>query len=59
MPSRRSSSVQERSATLPAMPPRSRSGLFVALAIFVALAVVIRVFGGPIYKALLAMHGKH
>ena len=41
------------------MPPRSRSGLFVALAIFVALAVVIRVFGGPIYKALLAMHGKH
>jgi len=41
------------------MAQRSRPGLIIALAIFVALAVVIRMFGGPLYKALLAMHGKH
>jgi len=38
---------------------QTRSGLIVALAVFVAIAVAIRFFGGPIYKALLAMHGKH
>jgi hypothetical protein len=43
----------------PTMAQRSRSGLIVALTIFVALAVVIRLFGGPLYKALLALHGRH
>lgn len=41
------------------MSQRTRSGLIVALVVFVALAVVIRLYGGPIYKALLAMHGRH
>jgi hypothetical protein len=41
------------------MSQNSRTGLMVALVVFVAIAVAIRFFGGPIYKALLAMHGRH
>ena len=40
------------------MPSRSRNGVLIALLVFVALAVALRLFGGPIYKALLAMHGR-
>jgi hypothetical protein len=32
-------------------------GVFIALAVFIVLAAVIRVFGGPIYEALLRLHG--
>ncbi|HEX5069031.1 MAG TPA: hypothetical protein VFV78_02350 [Vicinamibacterales bacterium] len=41
------------------MAQGNRTGLIVALVIFVAVAAVIRLFGAPIYQALLAMHGKH
>jgi len=41
------------------MASRPRTGVLVALVIFVGIAVALRFFGGPIYKALLAMHGRH
>jgi len=41
------------------MRSRSRQGVLIALAVFVAIAVLLRLFGGPIYKALLAMHGRN
>jgi hypothetical protein len=40
------------------MPSRSRNGVLIALVVFVAIAIALRLFGGPIYKALLAMHGR-
>jgi hypothetical protein len=33
--------------------------VWIAAVIFIAIAVALRFFGGPIYKALLAMHGRH
>jgi hypothetical protein len=41
------------------MPQKSRSAVWIAVVIFVAVAVALRLFGGPLYKALLAMHGRH
>ncbi len=41
------------------MAGRSRNGVLIALIIFVAIAGVIKLFGGPLYKALLALHGRH
>lgn len=41
------------------MASRPRTGVLVALAVFVAIALTLRFFGGPIYKALVAMHGRH
>jgi hypothetical protein len=36
---------------------RGRRGILVALIVFVALAVVIRVFGDPLWNAFLQLHG--
>jgi hypothetical protein len=37
---------------------RSRNtGVFIALAVFVIVAAVIRFYGEPIYQALLRLHG--
>lgn len=41
------------------MAGKSGNGVLIALIVFVALAGVIKLFGGPLYKALLALHGKH
>jgi hypothetical protein len=41
------------------MPQKSRSAVWVAVVIFIAIALGLRLFGGPIYHALLAMHGRH
>ena len=35
-----------------------RSGVLVALVVFVVVAVVIRIFGSPLYDMLLRMHGR-
>jgi ABC-type multidrug transport system permease subunit len=38
---------------------RSRNtGVFIALAVFVVLAAVIRFYGTPIYQALIRLHGQ-
>jgi len=37
---------------------RSRNtGVFIALAVFVVLAAVIRFYGAPLYQALVRLHG--
>jgi hypothetical protein len=41
------------------MAGQSRNGVLIAVVIFVVVAGVIKLFGGPLYKALLALHGKH
>jgi hypothetical protein len=41
------------------MPQKSRSAVWIAIAVFLAVAIALKVFGGPMYKALLAMHGRH
>jgi hypothetical protein len=35
-----------------------RSGILIALVVFVVLAAVIRIFGSPLYDMLLKMHGR-
>jgi hypothetical protein len=39
------------------MPSRTRTGVLIAVIAFVALAAVIRLFGGPIFHALVRLHG--
>jgi len=41
------------------MPQKPRSAVWIAAVTFIAIALALRFFGGPIYKALLAMHGRH
>ena len=35
-----------------------RSGILIAVIVFVVLAAVIRIFGSPLYDMLLRMHGR-
>jgi len=40
------------------MPSSRRSGILIALIVFVAIAVAIRIFGGPLYDMLISLHGR-
>jgi hypothetical protein len=38
---------------------RSRNtGVYIAVAVFIVVAAVVRLFGGPIWNALLELHGR-
>lgn len=39
------------------MGRQSNRGVLIALAILIVVAAVIRVFGGPLWDALLSLHG--
>jgi hypothetical protein len=37
---------------------KRRSGILIALVVFVVVAAVIRFYSGPLYDMLLSMHGR-
>lgn len=39
------------------MAGKRNTGILVALIVFVALAVVIRIFGGPLWDTFIRLHG--
>ena len=39
------------------MAKSRQSGVLIALAVFVAVAVALKLFGSPLYAALIRLHG--
>jgi len=39
------------------MANRSRTGVIIAVVVFVLIAAALRLFGGPLYETLLRLHG--
>ena len=39
------------------MSPKRGYGVWIALAVFVVLAAIVRIFGEPLYDMLVSLHG--